>query len=63
MIETWSINICIGGISHDIAEFINKNDAIEIGKKYNRLNKDVCKIVKQIVFESKEDYYNFFKEE
>ena len=50
-------------VSHDIAEFINKNDAIEIGKTYNLLNKDTCKIVKQIVFKSKEDYYNFFEKE
>ena len=63
MIETWSINVNITGVSHDIAEFTSKKDAIDIAKKYGLLNNDTCKIIKQVVFESKEDYYNFFKEE
>ena len=60
MIETWVLNMNIAGISHGIAEFINKKDAINIAKIYHQINNQVLELEKNVVFESIEDYCDFY---
>ena len=60
MIETWILNMNIAGISHGIAEFTNKKDAINIVKIYRQINNQVLELEKNVVFESIEDYCDFY---
>ena len=60
MIETWSLNMEIAGVCHDIAEFTNKKDAIAIAKIYHQINHQVLELEKNVIFESIEDYCDYF---